>query len=145
MFIALKNNMQRTYNLSYMKNDMFITNPKWQIITNCYWFVISGQKNNFSCGFKLNLITIYYLKFVKKNVIKILWMYNFISFILLKVLIINKYVVKKSRRLQISFFLKNPKCIFLLTPKNIFWPALHIYHLKWNRVGCQINCQRKNN
>ena len=50
--------MQRTYSLSYMKNDRFITNPKWQIITNCYWSVTSGQKNNFSCGFKLNLITI---------------------------------------------------------------------------------------
>ena len=70
MFIALKNNMQRTYSLFYMKNDRFITNSKWQIITNCYWSVTSGQKNNFSCGFKLNLITIYYLKFVKKKCYK---------------------------------------------------------------------------
>ena len=51
-----KNDMME---IDTMSITFFITNYKWQI-------VISGQNNKFSGRFKLELITIYYLKFVIK-------------------------------------------------------------------------------
>ena len=65
MFV-LRNNMQWTYSLSYMRkcyvHNIFTTNLKWQIITGCY----KWEKSNFNNEFKLKLVITYHLRFVRK-------------------------------------------------------------------------------
>ena len=65
MFV-LRNNIQWTYSLSYMRkryvHNIFTTNLKWQIITDCY----KWKKSNFNSEFKLKLVITYHLRFVRK-------------------------------------------------------------------------------
>ena len=42
-------------------HNMFTTNPKWQVVTGCYWLLLLGQKSNLSVKFKFKPITINYL------------------------------------------------------------------------------------
>ena len=69
IFTILINNMQWTYSLSYMRNAMFIIRSQqslsgWLLLT-----VIDREKSSFSSKFKLELIKMYNLKFVRR----VLW------------------------------------------------------------------------
>ena len=93
--------------------------------------IICWQNSNFSSEFKLELITTYHQKFVGK----VLWKYcghNILwtSFILLLVCIMDKFVIKKSRRPQDFFFFFTQNASSYWPPKkNILEPPL--LRTKW--------------
>ena len=52
--------------MMFSTNNIFRTHLQQILIENCYLILLADKNNNFNSDFKLELLTIYYLRFVIK-------------------------------------------------------------------------------
>ena len=52
--------------MMFSTNNIFRTHSQQILIENCYLILLADKNNNFNSDFKLELLTIYYLRFVIK-------------------------------------------------------------------------------